>query len=417
MKRFVLCCLMIVLGVIGVIPASATNGDFLISVGTISRSMGGVGIALPQDAVSSVFLNPASMSFGKFCPGSEINFDGTLFMPKVDARVTAGGVATSGDSKSKVYAIPSIGLTVPLTKAMPLWRFGLAAYGVRGLGVDYQNSALDNQKYFGSYPLVSAPYTQEMTMKLAPALSFQPLEYLSLGLSLHIDYSTLDLGQGTSQGYSAGAQLGVSYKPDNMVALGLTYVTPQPVNYDNVADLDGDGKKDSLKMASPNIIGFGVAVAPVKDMLLFELDVKWLNWSSAQGYKDFDWRDQWVLGLGAQYRPISKLALRAGYNYGKNPLKDHHIIGGMAMNTVQGKTMPNYYYETFRVIGFPAIVEHHLSVGVGYDFTDKFGVNLGYVHSFRKSFSESGYDITGGPASMQSRLGENSIDFGLTWKL
>jgi hypothetical protein len=46
--------------------AEATNGDNLISIGPISRAMGGVGIAAPQDAISAVFSNPAAMCFGQF---------------------------------------------------------------------------------------------------------------------------------------------------------------------------------------------------------------------------------------------------------------------------------------------------------------------------------------------------------------
>ena len=45
------------------------------------------------------------------------------------------------------------------------------------------------------------------------------------------------------------------------------------------------------------------------------------------------------------------------------------------MTTVQGTPIPVYYFETFRTIGFPAIVEHHLTLGVGYDVTERFAVN------------------------------------------
>src|SRR5512140_418275 len=139
MKRVLLAVLvsLIVFSFAGV--SSATNGDNLMSIGPISRSMGGVGIAAPQDAISAVFSNPAAMCFGPFCPGSEVNFGGTLFMPKVDASVNVNGTTIAADSDKKVYAIPAIGLSVPITTTFPLWRFGLAAYGVSGLGVDYKD--------------------------------------------------------------------------------------------------------------------------------------------------------------------------------------------------------------------------------------------------------------------------------------
>ena len=54
--------------------AFATNGTLLIGVGPISRSMGGVGVAAPQDAIGAVFANPAAMCFGPYCPSSQFDF-------------------------------------------------------------------------------------------------------------------------------------------------------------------------------------------------------------------------------------------------------------------------------------------------------------------------------------------------------
>jgi len=111
--------------------ALATNGDNLIGVGPISRAMGGVGIAAPQDAISAVFANPAAMCFGPFCPNSEVDFAGTLFMPDVKASVTGamGQGKIKDDSDDEVYAIPAFGVSVPITDGLspPDWRFGLAA--------------------------------------------------------------------------------------------------------------------------------------------------------------------------------------------------------------------------------------------------------------------------------------------------
>src|SRR5512135_2160962 len=153
--------------------ASATNGDNLMAIGPIARSMGGVGIAAPQDAISAVFANPAAMCFGPYCPGTEVNFGGTLFMPKVDATVTTSdGNVINASSDRKVYAIPAIGLSVPITNQ---WRFGLAAYGVSGLGVDYRNTSLDGAPLPGSggqFPLVQGEYTQLQIMKFSPSISY-----------------------------------------------------------------------------------------------------------------------------------------------------------------------------------------------------------------------------------------------------
>jgi long-chain fatty acid transport protein len=423
MKKFLVMLAVVGLVAVASSPAMATNGDNLMSIGPISRAMGGVGIAAPQDAISAVFSNPAAMCFGPYCPGSEFNFAGTLFMPKVDATVNIGGTEFSADSKKNVYAIPAIGLSVPITNTFPLWRFGLAAYGVSGLGVDYRNTSIDQPQFapFGGNPLVAGEYTQLQILKFAPSIAFQPSERFSAGLAVHIDYANLDLRSGTSSNYGVGVQLGALYKLTDSISVGATYISPQEVKHQNVRDLDGDGRADDLKLQSPQQIGLGIAVEPIKDTLLIEIDGRWINWANATGYDDFDWEDQWVVAIGAQYKPTKQLALRVGYNYGNNPVREHsNFVGatptGPTITSVQGKFMPVYYYETFRIIGFPAIVKQHISFGIGYEISKRFAVNAGYTHAFKETITENGTTFTGQPTTLQSRLSEDSLEFGFTWR-
>ena len=395
--------------------ASATNGDNLIGVGSVSRSMGGVGIANPQDSISAVFANPAAMCFSGFCPGSEVDFMGTLFVPDVHASVSSGAQTFNSHSKGKVYPIPALGISFGFEN-LPRWRFGLGAYGVSGLGVDYKDRTIDQRSFFGpGAPLAAGTYSDLAIMKFAPSVAYQVTDWLSLGAALHIDYSSLDLGSGMSSNYGVGGQFGAIVKPHEQVSIGVNYVTPQPISYDKVTDLNGDGRKDDLKLESPQQLGFGVSYEPIIKTLVLEADVKWLNWSNAQGYKDFDWNDQWVLNFGVQYRPIQALALRAGYNYGQNPVKQH-TINGSQLVAVQGKLLPSYYYESFRVIGFPAVVQHHLTFGAAYDITNRFSAHLGFMHAFENSLTEHGTNLAGQAARFKSSLSENSYELGFTWR-
>jgi long-chain fatty acid transport protein len=75
-----------------------------------------------------------------------------------------------------------------------------------------------------------------------------------------------------------------------------------------------------------------------------------------------------------------------------------------------------YNYECFRVIGFPAIVEHHVTFGVAYDITDRFSAHAGFMHAFENTLVEHGTNLAGQPARCKSSLSENSIELGLTWK-
>ncbi len=402
MRRFCLLLSLLVLFVVFSATAYATNGTNLIGIGATSRSMGGVGIAYPLDPIAAVFANPAAMCFGPYCPGSAFNFDGTLFMPKVDAKVTIGPATFKADSDDKVYAIPATGISSPISKDL---RFGLAAYGVSGLGVDYRDTSL---------PV--GVNTQLMIMKFSPNLAYMINDRLSIGLGLHIDYSSLDLGEGTSFNYGYGVQLGTIFRPANNIYIGATYISPQNVDHQNVADLDLDGSKDDLELESPQQAGLGIAFLPLNGKLLIEANARWINWADAKGYGDFDWRNQWVYAVGVQIKPAKKLAFRAGYNYGKNPVKTNDNFDGTSSIDLQGKSVNRFQYEYLRIIGFPAIVEHHVTAGIGYEISKSLILNLGYKHAFRKTINETGTDFMGNSAELESTLSINALDFGLTWR-
>jgi long-chain fatty acid transport protein len=390
----------------------ATNGDNLIGIGPIARAMGGVGIAAPQDAISAVFANPAAMCFGPYCPGSEVNFAGSVFMPDAHTNVNVPpvpgfpGINSNGNhhSDSDVFLIPAIGISSPIT---PDLRFGLAAYGVSGLGVDYR----DKFSVFGQPGM----YTNLQIMKFAPNLAYMVSPNLSIGLAVQIDYGALDLAQGTSSGYTVGAQLGAIYKTGPL-SIGAVYVTPQEIKYDNVSTFMGASPTlHSLKLESPQVVGIGLAYEPIQNVLLVELDGKWINWGDATGYDDFNWKDQWVAALGVQYKATPKLALRAGVNYANNPVETDSFTAA-GVKTVQGVTLPDVGYEYFRVTGFPALVETHMTLGLGYKIAKKVSVDLGYVHAFKKTLTETDPTWPGGSASIESSLSEDSIDFGITWQ-
>jgi long-chain fatty acid transport protein len=413
----------------------ATNGTQLIGIGPVSRSMGGVGIAAPQDAISAVFANPAAMCFGPYCPSSQFDFAGTIFMPEQKAEVTANGQTTKSSSHEQNYAIPAIGFSVPIGEADTRWRFGLSAYGVSGLGVDYRDKAIDRQDaYFpgtpNESPLASGTYTNLQLMKFAPTIAYQVLPNLSVGTSFQINYSTLDLGEGASAAYSYGVQLGVLYKPLDQLSLGLTYISPQEAKYENVARLDAftPDKYQDLKLEQPQQVGLGVAYEFLKPRVLLETNVKWINWSDAKGFEDFDWNDQWVFAVGGQWEAIDHVFFRVGYNYAENPVDKHDGWNGSFNNptgpefvNVQGSNIPRYYYEAFRVIGFPALVEHHITAGIGYEVGESLILNLSYMHAFENSLSESGSspDSAAGSTSgakIKSKLYEDSLSCAFTWR-
>ncbi len=405
-----------------VAPAAlATNGTNLIGIGPISRAMGGGGVAAPQDAISAIFANPAAMCFGPFCPGSSVDFAGTIFVPspKGEENFNPIGLAGSADSQLPLSVIPAIAVTAPINEK---WRFGAGMYGVSGLGTDYKNTDID----FSQIPLPSPPapagtslpavYTQLQVLKLAPNIGWLVTPNFSIGASFEIVWQSLDLGEGASPGYTVGLQLGALYHWDKF-NFGISFTTPEKVNHQDVSKFGNPaGPYQDLELESPMRIQGGISFEPNSQWLL-EFYTRWLNWGSADGYEDFGWEDQWVFGLGAQWKATDKLTLRLGYNYGKNPVKENNGWNPDPFdptNTVdvQGIPVNRAAYETIRIIGFPAVVEHHITAGVGYRLTDSFGLNLSFMYSPQETIKEaSAFNAI----TLESKLSEWSTTAGLTW--
>ncbi|MFA7350600.1 MAG: hypothetical protein WC009_07550 [Methylotenera sp.] len=81
------------LAILAASNASATNGYFAHGYGVKSQGMGGVGIALPQDAIAAA-ANPAGMGL----IGDRVDFGVTWFRPQREAEIL-GGNAFGADGK------------------------------------------------------------------------------------------------------------------------------------------------------------------------------------------------------------------------------------------------------------------------------------------------------------------------------
>ncbi len=381
---------------LGLTALYATDGDELIGVGPCSRTMGGVGIASSSDAVTSIFGNPATLTT---LNGFRFDFASTILMPRVRARVASppppAGVGNwSGESRHDYFPIPAIGLRVPVSED---WCFGLGALGIAGMGVDYRN-----QDPMGTNTNLSI-------LQIVPALAFKH-KNLSFGAGLDMDYQAADFGGGNSHDFGLGAQLGTLYETGEF-AFGAVYRTAQPITHRRISDFDLNGSFDDLELMLPQKAGFGVAYKP-SSRFRIETDAQWIDWAGADGYKDFDWKSQWVFAVGAEYEVNKKLKLRMGYNYGRNAVKDHDGWNPAGTTNVQGTQMSTFGYEYFRIVGFPAIVEHHVTLGLGCRLSDNFSLNMGLVHGLRNSIDETS---AGGAVKLHSSLSETFLELGFSW--
>jgi len=393
----------------------ATNGDNLIGVSPASRGMGGIGVGMPVGPTDTIFRNSAWMSYYK---GFNMSFGGILLFPEVKAKSNVAPPPppppASATSQSKMFVVPEVGIVNQINDKLT---FGIGAFGVSGMGVDYRNKG-DNFLNM---------HTTFQFMRVIPTLAYKVNDAIYISGAIHFAYGSLDMGAtigtsnaggGQSQTYGIGAQLGVAYNMGDFVYAGLTYQSPVNMTYKRVFDsscfgMSGcDGQFEDFKLTQPQELAFGVGVKPM-DNLKVGMDLRWINWKNAKGYKHFQWKDQWVIALGGEFKPTQKLALRAGYNYGRSPIR------GGVKDPTNSNNIPNFDAQfsdfqiaVFNLIGFPAITEHHITLGLGYEFTKNFSIDLAYKHAFKKRVCAE----DGAGSFVEAQNAQNAISIGLNWK-
>lgn len=361
--------------------AFATNGDTMIGVGAKAVGMGGVGIGMSHGAESAL-SNPAMITSVE---GTEISFGGTLFMPNVKSNAFGASESTSD---AKVSMVPTVAIA---QKASDNFYWGIGMYGVAGMGTDYRN-ANNNANMVTNLQLMQfvAPLaykTNGFSVGIAPIIQYG---------SLDINYDTTGMPgggpsatKGVAQDFGVGYNLGIAYEVSD-VTLGASYKSAIDMKYNGqisvaASQFSGGALVLSDNLEQPAEIGLGASYKMGQHT--FAADYKQIKWSAAKGYKDFKWDDQNVYMLGYQFTQ-DNWALRAGYNYAKSPIKD------------QGKAGFGGLINTFNLLGFPAIIESHYTVGGSYAFTKQTSLDLAYVYSpektetFASNMSGTGYITT-----------------------
>ena len=383
----------------GATSAFATNGDNLIGLGAKSRGMAGVGIGMSHGAESGL-SNPALIK------GNEVSFGGTVFMPDVKFNnemtfPTPAGMATVGteeaSSDSDLSVIPEVAVSMEVNEH---FAWGVGMYGVAGMGVDYRDDAVQtdpNGNFMGTKSGTNQMLTNLQLMRFALPLVYKNkgfslavspiLQYGSLSIAYNAGQAFADAqgnmhntmtGRGLSQDLGFGYNVGLAYEYKNFT-IGAVYTSAIDMEYkDQISKATqqfglnrGQGLGDNLEQ--PAEYGIGMSYT-IKNAHTIAVDYKNVAWSSAKGYEDFKWEDQDIVMVGYQYQ-AKKWALRLGYNYASNPIKEQTAANFMA-GDYDGAVI-NY----FNAAGFPATVESHYAIGGSYQFSDKIGVDFAYTYA------------------------------------
>ncbi len=378
--------------------ASATDGHFLHGVGAINSAMGGVGVAGAKDLLGAFYHNPAGlMAF----EGSR--FDLSMEMFRADRTLTATAPTEQGPftgsqvSKSEFVPIPAFGWSTQLKEGKVV--VGLGGLGIGGFGVDYRQNNMHPllaPKTMGGFGQV---YSNFSLLKVSPSVAFAASDKLWIGFAANVDWASLAVdpfpaaspdggiypGATSADGaFGFGFQAGLIYQLTDAASLGLAYTSTQKFDefkWNSVNDNPEDPAFGTFRelefgMDVPAVLAGGVAL-DVSPRLFLAADAKYIMYSSTEGFeesgfdqtgavKGFGWDDIFVFATGAQFQASEKVALRAGYNYSENPIPDEN---------------------SFFNVAAPAIIQHHLTLGLGYELTDGLEISGAYYRAFEGKVS------------------------------
>ncbi len=283
----------------------------------------GNAFAATADNPSALFYNPAGISQ---LEDPELEAGAYWLFYDVDYDGDRGSSASMDD---KLYVLPQLFYVHPLDNS-PV-TLGLGVYSPFGLASDWPDDGP-----FRSH----ATFNEVNYLTLTPVLSYRFSDEFSLAVGMTINYGDAQLSRGVAlpydefqfdgDGFGAGFNAGLLWKPTARHAFGLTYRSDVGV------DLEGSIRTRSrfpeivprtrfpasayFRLPQQVVMGYSFRPSPDWDI---GFDVEWTDWSSFQNsvvrtpggrfVEELDWDASVVVSLGATRYLENGWYVSAGY--------------------------------------------------------------------------------------------------------
>jgi len=399
--------------------ALATTGYFAHGYGIKAKAMGGVGIALPQDALAAA-SNPAGIAW----IGDRIDLGADWFTPDRGATITGAGApganGTYDGNDTASFLIPEFGYNRVIS---PSLTFGVAVYGNGGMNTDYKTNP------FGAFGGTGSAGVDLMQLFVAPTLAWKSGNH-SFGASLNLAYQRFKAeglqgfdnpvfssspGNVTNRGYDTstgfGVRVGWTGQVSSAVTLGATYQTKTKMGeFDKYKGLFAEQGGFDI----PENFGAGIAVKATPKLTV-AADVLRINYGDvasvgntvdclfigacqlgAANGPGFGWQNTTVYKIGFAYELKPGTTLRAGYVTLDQPIPAS---------------------QTFFNILAPGVVEDHLTLGLTMEMSRTSELTFMYMHAFETKVNGSGsipLAFGGGEANL--RMSQDSLGVAYGWK-
>jgi long-chain fatty acid transport protein len=316
--------------------------------------MAGASVARPQDNLSAINGNPATLVHFS---GTQFSFggawaEGTYNITQLDPLPLVGVDPYSAKSNTPGTAVPNIGVTHDLSfMGLPaVWGIGL--FTNAGAGTDFRR-----------IPEANGTNCYYLALDFTSGVGVLLTEQLSVGASMtvgssYIDGPFVDVG-GMTNAYGIRGTLGATYDLGMNTTAGVYWQTEKHFQFEDAVEFR-NGDVFDLEFDHPENIGIGIANSSLMGgRLLVAMDVLFKNYSDADFLGQI-YDDQWVYQFGLQYELNPCTRVRLGYAYNENPM------AGAQRTSIGGVPLPDGVPALRYIQGqFAAVSQHRITGGVG----------------------------------------------------
>ena len=397
---------------------AATNGYFSTGYGTQSKGVAGAGVAIPTDTFAPA-LNPAALVFVP----NQIDLGVSLFNPNRSYNVSgrpSGFPGTFGlapgavDSGSRLFAIPGFGGAWKIGRH---GTFGVALYGNGGMNTTYHArtfgaspTGVDLSQMFIA-PTYARTFGDRHAVGITAVIAYQ--RFSATGLQAFAPFSSdADCLTNNAHANSFGGGLRVGYLGtlSRYLSVGASYQS-------RIWMQKFEPYKGLFAQAGafdvPSSWTVGVAVKPSATLDLLA-DVQQVRYAEVKSIANtflpnmmhsalgsdtgagFGWQDMTTYKFGLQQRVRQDWTWRAGYSYGRQPIRSTEVL--------------------FNILA-PGVEQHHASVGLSRLVGNGKELSLAVTRAF--SNTVTGPNPLDVPGQQQIGLSMNQWDVqvGYTFRL
>ncbi len=394
----------------------ATDGYFLLGYGTVSKGMGGTGVAAGSNTLAAA-ANPALMVF--VGPGYDVAL--AFFMPNREFTISgnpSGYPGTFGlapgtvTSSTKIFLVPNMGGNWMVGKNDSI---GVSIYGNGGMNTTYDApvfgfnpTGIDMGKFYVE-PTWAHKFGDNHAIGVSPIISWQ--RFKAYGLAAFSPFSS-DPSKLTDNGYSTsfgfGGRIGYAGKFTPWLSVGASYQTE--IAYGKLKDYAGLFAEQGY-FDDPANWTLGLAIKPVEN-LTFAFDVQQIYYSKEKSIANpmlpnlmtarlgdengagFGWQDMTIYKFGLEWKASEALTLRAGFATGKQPIPESEVL--------------------FNILA-PGVIEQHATLGVGYTLSKGNTLQLAVTRAFSKEVTGPNALEAPGQQSISLKMDQWDVEFGYSF--